>query len=156
MAFQKGQSGNPAGRPAGSSDKRTSVYKELKKIAAEDSQYVYKKVKAAMEAGEAWAFQLWYKYHAPVNINQEVQSIELPKDISGPDDIIEALIKGLAKFEDFSQEEILNALKTLNSVKVGDKIAKEEITLTDLYTDDELIEFKARLDKKMKEKDNNE
>lgn len=153
--FQKGTCPNPNGRPKGIMNSTRSKFLALRKMATEDAPMMYEKLKEAVDAGESWAMQLYFKelISFPKNLDQPVTNISVPKEkANNSDEYIVAFLKGLSQFEEFTQEEILDVLKTLSNLKISENIAKEDIKLADVFSDDELIAFKSRVDKMKEEK----
>lgn len=86
IRFQKGQSGNPAGRPQGSRNKASLMAEQL---FAEDIQDVCKSVIAKAKSGDMQAAKIILDRLVPPRKDNLV-NIELP-DIKTPNDILSAI-----------------------------------------------------------------
>lgn len=86
MRFQPGQSGNPAGRPPGSLNKKTLA---IEAAMAEDAEEVVRSIGERAKNGEAAAMRLYLDRMLPTGLNRPL-AIELPV-IKTPDDAEAAL-----------------------------------------------------------------
>jgi hypothetical protein len=85
MQFQPGQSGNPAGRPPGSRNRKTL---EVEAILAERAEATAKSILDRADAGNPAAMRLCMERIAPVGANRPV-AIDLPQ-VNTPDDVAAA------------------------------------------------------------------
>ncbi len=75
MAFKKGQSGNPKGRPRGISDKRTV----LRELLAPHAEVLIRKAVAMAKAGDTTALRLCLeRLIAPMKAKDELVDLEQP------------------------------------------------------------------------------
>jgi hypothetical protein len=127
--FLKGESGNPNGRIKGQFPESTRKFMAAKEIAAQHAHDAFKMLWAAMENGESWAFQIFYKdlFHLPKNYGQK--TVILEKEERTVDGQIKVITEALPEFDEVTQEESLERLKILNSLKNTDKVELENETL---------------------------
>ena len=86
MAYKKGESGNPAGRPKGSKNKRSLINEALQETA-------FAKLSDAVNAGEAWAIQAVLDRTTP-----KLKQITPDNSLDG--EYLAAKIKEVAEFEE--------------------------------------------------------
>lgn len=122
MTFEPGKSGNIEGKPKGTYSEYTRKFLTLRTKAAEDVDATYAMLRAHMEKGEYWAYQLYFKelVYFPRKEHQQVASINLKQ--KSVEEIIKTFIEGLGQIEHFNSDEIIDALKTLISLKLTDTI----------------------------------
>jgi hypothetical protein len=121
----KGVSGNPNGRPKGRYSDITLSFMKLKKIASTRVDEAFNMLWSAMERGESWAFQIYYKelYTLPRNIDEKTVTITATD--TSLDGQIETLTSILPEFDEVTHDESLNRLKVLNAVKGNDVLVKQ-------------------------------
>jgi hypothetical protein len=85
MRFQPGQSGNPAGRPPGSRNKKTL---EMEELLAQRAEGTVREILVRAERGEPAAMRLCMERMAPTGANRPV-AIELPP-VNTPEDVAAA------------------------------------------------------------------
>ena len=95
MRFQPGQSGNPAGRPAGSLNKKTLAAQAMLEEHAEE---IARNLMDRAKNGEPTAMRLCMDRVAPTGLNRRV-AINLPK-VKTPEDAEAALTVVLAELAD--------------------------------------------------------
>ena len=118
-SFKKGQVANPKGKAKGTFSKHKQQFIEIQKLAGNDAKQVYNLLKQAMETGEAWAHQIYWKILYPKSCAEDSVKVKVPKVI-GKDGIEEfkmEFVLALQGFEDFNKDEVLQVIKALNGVK---------------------------------------
>jgi hypothetical protein len=126
--FQKGHN-LATGRPRGAYNEATKRFVELKQLAAEKSTEAFKMLWAAMEAGESWAYQIYYKelYAIPKNYNEPTVIIDsTDNSVEGQ---ITAITKALPQFDEITHDESLNRLKALTAVQSNETIDNQTTTI---------------------------
>jgi hypothetical protein len=104
MKFQPGQSGNPAGRPPGSRNKKTELTEEMLTLSAQETA---KWIVARAQTGDRTAMRLVMERADPTGIDRPLQ-LELPP-VTGPEDLIAAagvVLNALASGEISSRETV--------------------------------------------------
>jgi hypothetical protein len=115
MRFEPGQSGNPAGRPPGSRNKKTL---EMEEMLAERAETAVKSMLERAERGEPAAMRLCMERVLPTGANRPV-AIELPP-INTPDDVAAAtrvVMNALG-------EGAISARETINLLTVVERLAR--------------------------------
>ena len=121
----KGVSINPHGRPKGGYNEMTLNFIKLKKIASTKVDEAFNMLWSAMERGESWAFQIYYKelFGLPKGIDEK--KITITATDTSLDGQIETLTSILPEFDEVTHDESLNRLKVLNAVKGNDVLVKQ-------------------------------
>lgn len=121
----KGVSGNPNGRPKGRYSDITLSFMKLKKIASTRAEEAFGMLWSAMERGESWAHQIYFKelYTLPKNIDDK-KVIITDKDIS-LEGQIGVLTSILPEFDEVTHDESLHRLKVLTAVKSNDVLVQQ-------------------------------
>jgi|GEM_PF-1974179 len=150
-SFKKGQSGNPNGRPVGSYSPLRKQLMELRKLAANDVTEIYSKLKEAVVAKEAWAFQIYFKelVSIPKEWLNEVSIANVPTEIKSVNDInhaIAALASALLSVDTIPTDEALNLIKTLSSVKLTEEFGKQKENPFDKLSQERMLTIKSWLD----------
>jgi hypothetical protein len=120
MKFQPGQSGNPAGRPAGSRNKKTIAVDEM---LAEQTEAAVQKILKMAEDGDPTAMRLCMERMSPTGANRRL-GLELPR-IKAADDADAAVQLVLDAFgrEEISIRELTCMLAAVDRlVRVGDHV----------------------------------
>jgi len=127
--FQKGEISNPKGKPKGAYNETTKRFIELKQLAANKAEDAFKMLWTAMESGESWAYQIYYKdlYSIPKNYNEPTVIID-STDNSVKGQII-AITKALPQFDEITHDESLNRLKALTNVQTNESIENQTSTI---------------------------
>lgn len=157
--FQKGECGNPKGRPVGAYCERKKQYVELQRIASGKAQEMFVILENAMRTGESWAHQIYWKelFHIPKRYLEETTSPIIPKgDALNIDERVKAYTQALDRFEDFTRDEVLTALKVLNSIKSNEVVENqaEHVRLTREELGHKIENYVKAMD--YMEKENNE
>ena len=118
-SFKKGQIANPKGRGKGTFSKSKQQFKEIQKLAGDDAKATYQMLKQAMQDGEAWAHQIYWKSLCPKGYTEESVRVKVPKSIGkdGIEEFKSEFILALQGFEDFTKEEVLQVIKALSGIK---------------------------------------
>lgn len=133
-SFKKGEISNPNGRPKGSMNKLKVASLKLREMASEDTDKAYKVLMTALESGEQWAHQIYFKELVPFKKQwlNEISVAGVQRTISNVDDIgviIAQLTNKLLEDENLPREEIHNLIKTLNAVKLASDFGKSPFNL---------------------------
>jgi hypothetical protein len=123
--FVKGYTGGTGGRPKGRYSDITLSFIKLKKIASTRADEAFNMLWSAMERGESWAFQIYYKelYTLPKNIDEK--TVIIPDTDKSLDGQIETLTSILPEFDELTHDESLHRLKVLTAVKGNDVLVKQ-------------------------------
>jgi hypothetical protein len=123
--FVKGYTGATGGRPKGRYSDITLSFMKLKKIASTRAEEAFGMLWSAMERGESWAYQIYFKelYTLPRNIDEKTVTIT-DKDTS-LDGQIGVLTSILPEFDEVTHDESLSRLKVLTAVKGNDVMVKQ-------------------------------
>ncbi len=137
MKFQKGVSGNPSGRPKGAVSEYTRKYAKLKGAAVDDYQKAYEKLMEAIDKGEGWAFQIFFKELVP---KSKILDIEIDQNNhNGVEALTVGLIRALTKLETITLKEASGLLKTLGNFKLSESLLKDKPNAAELLTDEQII-----------------
>jgi len=131
--FVKGICPNPNGRPKGAFNDIKKRFLQIQELASHDAKAVYQEIRDKMHAGEAWAYQIYYKelYSLPKKYKED--TVTIPEIVS--DDTmninarLKALIEALDKFEDYTYDEVIAAIKALSTIKTNEVIADKTNTM---------------------------
>jgi len=114
--YSKGTSGNPNGRPKGSLNKSTATFSKIKALACEKYEEAFALLWKAMESGEGWAFNIYFKELLPKRLYEDTVFIDTSK-ANTYEEQVDIMRKGLAQFTEFTLEDILSVIKTLGAIK---------------------------------------
>jgi hypothetical protein len=104
-----------------------------------------------MEAGEAWAYQIYFKELVPFKKDwlQEVDTTDIKKKIANINDVSEAIAQlsnKLLEDDQMAREEVHNVIKTLNSVKLTEEFGKQRENPFDKLSQEQMLTIKKWLD----------
>lgn len=121
----KGVSGNPNGRPKGAYNEMTLSFMKLKKIASTRADEAFGMLWDAMQRGESWAYQIYFKelYGVPKGIDEK--TVIITDTDTSLDGQIEVLTSILPAFDEVTHDESLHRLKVLTAVKGNDVLVKQ-------------------------------
>jgi hypothetical protein len=147
-SFKKGEVSNPNGRPKGSMNKLKAASLKLREMASEDTDKAYKVLMTALESGEQWAHQIYFKELVPFKKQwlNEISVAGVQRTISNVDDvgvIIAQLTNKLLEDENLPREEIHNLIKTLNSVKLASDFGKMKFNVFEKVPDEKMAIIKG-------------
>lgn len=150
--FQKGNKIG-VGRPKGAVSKHRRNFAKLIELASEDVDFVYKGLRAKIEAGEAWAYQLYIKDLIPKRDLQPLAEIDLDSE-----DRNKELIDSLNQFDLLTHEEVLAEIKTRDSFSKEEEEIKDNkleisVTIAKNQNVEKLAKFKEMIAQDVKEKE---
>jgi hypothetical protein len=125
--FVKGEIANPDGKKPGTLNKNTKNFLKIKSLAADRYEEAFEILWEAVEAKESWAHKIFFSDLVPKSTYQP--TIKVNPDNDTVEGQINDLTKGLAQFGEFTQEETLSTLKTLNSIKTNEVLVAQTNTL---------------------------
>jgi len=132
--FQKGQIPNPKGRPKGAMSEYRKKFMEMGRLAANDAPKVYDEIRAFMESGESWAYQLYVKDLIPKKAFQPVVQI---KQEDGQNRL-EAVTAALSGFTELTHEEAMEEIKTFKHVEEKEELKDQGTSVLELLEDDKI------------------
>lgn len=147
-SFKKGEVTNPNGRPKGSMNKLKAASMKLREMASKDTDKAYKVLMTALESGEQWAHQIYFKELVPFKKQwlNEISVAGVQRVIGSIDDvgiIIAQLTNKLLEDESLPREEIHNLIKTLNSVKFASDFGKMKDNVFDKVPEEKMAIVRA-------------
>lgn len=149
-SFQKGEVTNPNGRPKGSYSEHKKKFIEIQKRAANDANDVYDQLQKKIVAGESWAYQIYYKelYVLPKNYNQDSIAVDLPKEISKQrvDVYLAKFIEALARFDEFTKDEIVTIIKVLSNAEIAENMTKDQPNEFEKFSERKLRQIRQVMD----------
>lgn len=132
--FQKGQIPNPKGRPKGAMSEYRKKFMEMGRLAANDAPKVYDEIRAFMESGESWAYQLYVKDLIPKKAFQPVVQI---KQEDGQNRL-EAVTAALSGFTELTHEEVMEEIKAFKNVEEKEELKDQGTSVLELLEDDKI------------------
>lgn len=124
--FVRGHKAYSKGRPKGSYSDATLSFLKLREIASTRAEEALAMLWQAMERGESWAYQIYFKelYTIPKDI--DMKKVTITDKNPTVDGQIEVLTGILPEFDEVTHDESLNRLKVLNAVK-GNNVLNEQV-----------------------------
>jgi hypothetical protein len=144
--FQKGQITNPSGKKKGTTSKKTKEYIKMSNLAANDYEKAYKMLWEAMEAKEGWAYQIFFNKLTPRKKYESTAQVILPKEFTTLDEYLSLFIRGFSQFEEYTQYELLTAIKSLNAVKLTEQFSKQKDNPFDKLSAEKMLTIQKWLD----------
>lgn len=114
----------------------------IKKVAAEHAGKAFKMIWDAMEDGQPWAFQIYFKelFKLPKNFGEKTVILETAeKTVEGQ---IKVITEALPSFDEVTHEDALDRLKVLNAVKGNQP---QEIIIDDVRESKESLQEKVEM-----------
>jgi hypothetical protein len=131
MPFQKGQSGNPAGRRRGSKNRKTLLLQELER----DGSALAAAIKAKALEGDASCMSLWLSRLEPA-ARTRGETVEFSFDPQAtPAQNIEEVMKAVAR-GDMTVEtgaQLISGIEKLANVRVSEQTEDKERALIDVF-----------------------
>lgn len=143
--FKKGEVTNPNGRGKGNKNKTSEKFIDLKKKAAEDYDKAYKLLWTHMEAGEGWAFQIFFNKLVPKKKFEECIRVEVPEYLSSDtvDKYLRRFIEALKNYEEYTVDEWLQVVSVLNRIKFTEKLESAGVSALNICNQEELEQIES-------------
>lgn len=132
--FQKGQIPNPKGRPKGAMSEYRKKFMEMGRLAANDAPKVYDEIRAFMESGESWAYQLYVKDLIPKKAFQPVVQVKQEEG----QDRLEAVTAALSGFTELTHEEAMEEIKAFKNAPEKEEIKEQGTSVLELLEGDKI------------------
>lgn len=144
-SFKKGETGNPNGRGKDSKNKFSKKWIDLKKKAAEDYGKAYEWLMKHMEAGEGWAFQIFFKQLVPKKKFEECIRVEVPEYLSSDtvERYLRRFIEALRNYEEYTVDEWLQVVSVLNRIKFTEKLESAGVAALHICNQEELDQIES-------------
>ena len=133
-SFKKGQVANPNGRPKGAMSEYRKKFMEMGRLAANDASKVYDEIRAFMESGESWAYQLYVKDLIPKKSFQPVVQVKQEEG----QDRLEAVTAALSGFTELTHEEAMEEIKAFKNVEEEEEIKEQGTSVLELLEGDKI------------------
>lgn len=133
-SFKKGQVANPNGRPKGAMSEYRKKFMEMGRLAANDASKVYDEIRAFMESGESWAYQLYVKDLIPKKSFQPVVQVKQEEG----QDRLEAVTAALSGFTELTHEEAMEEIKAFKNVEEKEEIKEQGTSVLELLEGDKI------------------
>lgn len=111
--FLKGSRTHTKGRPKGKHNPTTLNFIRLKEEASKHGPRVYELLKEKIEAGEPWAFQIYYRYLYSVPKYYNEKHVVIPSCDRSVDGQLRRLLDTLPDFDEITQEELMDRVRLL-------------------------------------------
>lgn len=125
-SFVKGHKPPSKGRPKGSYSSATLSFLKLRDIASTRAEEALNMLWQAMEKGESWAYQIYFKELYTIPKDVDMKKVVITDKNPTVDGQIEVLTGILPEFDEVTHDESLNRLKVLNAVK-GNNVLNEQV-----------------------------
>lgn len=132
--FKKGQIPNPKGRPKGAMSEYRKKFMEMGRLAANDAKDVYEEIRAFMESGESWAYQLYVKDLIPKKSFQPVVQVKQEEG----QDRLEAVTAALSGFTELTHEEAMEEIKAFKNAPEKEEIKEQGTSVLELLEGDKI------------------
>lgn len=133
-SFKKGQVANPNGRPKGAVSEYRRKFFEMGKLAANDASKVYDEIRACMERGEAWAYQLYVKDLIPKKAFQPTVPVKTEEGKTR----LEAVTAALSGFTELTHEEAMEEIKAFKNAEEKEELKEQGESVLNLLDGDKI------------------
>lgn len=133
-SFKKGQVANPNGRPKGAMSEYRKKFIEMGRLAANDASKVYDEIRAFMESGESWAYQLYVKDLIPKKAFQPVVQVKTEEGKTR----LEAVTAALSGFTELTHEEAIEEIKAFKNAPEKEEIKDQGESVLNLLDGDKI------------------
>jgi len=107
---------------------------EMGRLAANDASKVYDEIRAFMESGESWAYQLYVKDLIPKKSFQPVVQVKQEEG----QDRLEAVTAALSGFTELTHEEAMEEIKAFKNVEEKEEIKEQGTSVLELLEGDKI------------------
>jgi len=133
-SFKKGQVANPNGRPKGAMSEYRKKFIEMGRLAANDASKVYDEIRACMERGESWAYQLYVKDLIPKKAFQPVVQVKTEEGKTR----LETVTACLSGFTELTPEEAIVTINQLKSTEEKEELKDQGTSVLNLLDGDKI------------------
>jgi hypothetical protein len=149
--FKLGNCANPNGRPKGAMSEYRKKFMEMGRLAANDASKVYDEIRAFMESGESWAYQLYVKDIVPKKAFQPVVPVKQEKG----QDRLEAVIAALSGFTELTHEEAMEEIKAFKNAEEKEELKEQGTSVLELLEGDKIDQIYKWLEEAKQKKIDN-
>lgn len=153
MTFRPGESGNPNGKPKGALGKRTLILKEITDLASKSALPIAQQLVERALEGDIKAAELFFRTFLPKKVNLEDKVLLNNQDITLQGQI-RSLTEGIASFNEVTQEEAIERLKTFSTIKSNEVIEDHAHSIRE--SREQLMENVARIERIIEYKERKE